>query len=164
MGLEVQEVNVFDDWMHEGKVYKLVKSDLTQESGCYDCAFNDGTWENCPADMKENLICTKPGYNAIWIERDQSITFTAPSMLQKASELMVERAAQYDSPEGERSMEKIVNSFNSITGHRLTESEGWMFMILLKLVRDNTREVGHQDSCEDLIAYSSLYGESRLSK
>lgn len=158
---------MFDDWMYEGKVYKLVKETLHCKDGCHGCAFFDKTWENCPTEGREGsarLICTKPDYNAIWIEKDQSITFTAPSMLQKASELMVERAVQYDSPEGERSMEKIVNSFNSITGHRLTESEGWMFMILLKLVRDNTREVGHQDSCEDLIAYSSLYGESRLNK
>lgn len=91
------------------------------------------------------------------------IQFTAPQMLKRASDLMVERAVQYDSPEGERSMEKITNAFNAITGKNITESEGWMFMVLLKLVRDNTRTLGHQDSCEDLIAYSSLYGESRLS-
>ncbi len=92
------------------------------------------------------------------------IQFTAPQMLKRASDLMVERAVQYDSPEGERSMEKITNAFNAITGKNITEPEGWMFMVLLKLVRDNTRTLGHQDSCEDLIAYSSLYGESRLSK
>ena len=90
------------------------------------------------------------------------IQFTAPQMLKRASDLMVERAVQYDSPEGERSMEKITNAFSAITGKNITESEGWMFMVLLKLVRDNTRTLGHQDSCEDLIAYSSLYGESRL--
>lgn len=91
-------------------------------------------------------------------------TFTAPEMLQKASQLMIERGVQYDSPEGERSMEKIVNAFNAVTGHELTEAHGWMFMVFLKLVRDDTRKVGHQDSCEDLIAYASLYGESRLAK
>ena len=90
--------------------------------------------------------------------------FTAPSMLKRASDLMIERAVQYDSPQGERSMQKIITAFNAITGKDLTESEGWMLMVLLKLVRDNTRVVGHQDSCEDLIAYGALYGESRLSK
>ena len=35
-------------------------------------------------------------------------------------------------------------------------------MTLLKLVRDNQRAEPHLDSLEDLVAYSSLYGESRL--
>lgn len=95
---------------------------------------------------------------------DSSPKFTAPLMLKRASDLMIERAVQYDSPEGERSMEKIVEAFNAITGKGITESQGWLLMVLLKLVRDNTRAVGHQDSCEDLIAYASLYGESRLNK
>lgn len=90
-------------------------------------------------------------------------TFTAPDILRKAEEIMRERGKQYDQAGGERSMEKIVNTFNAATGHTLTEAQGWMFMIFLKLVRDNSRTEGHQDSCEDLVAYSSLYGESRLS-
>lgn len=89
--------------------------------------------------------------------------FTAPDILRKAEEIMRERGKQYDQQGGERSMEKIVNTFNAATGHNLTEAQGWMFMIFLKLVRDNSRTEGHQDSCEDLVAYSSLYGESRLS-
>jgi len=87
----------------------------------------------------------------------------APDILKRAEEIMRERGKQYDQDDGERSMEKIVNTFNAATGHNLTEAQGWMFMIFLKLVRDNSRTEGHQDSCEDLVAYSSLYGESRLS-
>ena len=36
---------------------------------------------------------------------------------------------------GERSMASTVKAFNALTGHNLTESEGWEFMVLLKLVR-----------------------------
>lgn len=94
---------------------------------------------------------------------EEKVVFNAPVMLKRAADIMQERGKQYDSPEGERSMEQIVKAFNIITKNQLTESQGWLFMVLLKMVRDNARDKGHQDSCEDLIAYASLYGESRLS-
>lgn len=87
----------------------------------------------------------------------------APELLQKAAAIMTERGKQYDKPEGERSMEATVNAFNAITGLELTTSDGWLLMVLLKLVRDSQREEAHADSCHDLIAYSALYAEARLS-
>jgi hypothetical protein len=39
-----------------------------------------------------------------------------------------------------------------------------MLMALLKMVRDRQRDKPHQDSCEDMVAYAALYGESRLSE
>ena len=87
----------------------------------------------------------------------------APELLQKAASIMQERGKQYDKPEGERSMEATVNAFNAITGLELTTSDGWLLMVLLKLVRDSQREQAHEDSCHDLIAYSALYAEARLS-
>ena len=86
----------------------------------------------------------------------------AIDILGKAAEHMAARAATYDRPEGERSMPRIVAAFNEITGHTLTESEGWLLMAILKMVRDRQRAQAHQDSCEDLVAYSALYGEARL--
>jgi hypothetical protein len=87
---------------------------------------------------------------------------TAPELLERAAQLMLERGRQYDKPEGERSMATTITAFNAITGQDLTEAQGWLMMTILKLVRDNQRESAHQDSCEDLIAYSSLYAEARL--
>jgi hypothetical protein len=87
---------------------------------------------------------------------------TAPELLERAAQLMQERGRQYDKPEGERSMATTITAFNAITGQDLTEAQGWLMMTILKLVRDNQRENAHQDSCEDLIAYSSLYAEARL--
>lgn len=89
---------------------------------------------------------------------------TAPGLLAKAAELMEERGKQYDQPQGERSMERVIQAFNIITNHNLTESEGWLMMAVLKMVRDRQRETAHRDSCEDLIAYASLYGEARLNE
>ena len=87
----------------------------------------------------------------------------APELLQHAASIMQERGKQYDKPEGERSMEATVNAFNAITGLELTTSDGWLLMVLLKLVRDSQREQAHEDSCHDLVAYASLYAEARLS-
>lgn len=86
----------------------------------------------------------------------------APELLQHAASIMQERGKQYDKPEGERSMEATVNAFNAITGIGLTESHGWLLMAILKMVRDNQREAPHVDSIDDLVAYASLYGESRM--
>lgn len=87
---------------------------------------------------------------------------TAPDLLDAAAGHMRDRAATYDKPEGERSMGKTVEAFNAITGRDLRESEGWLLLALLKMVRSEQREAPHRDSLEDLIAYSALFGEARV--
>lgn len=87
---------------------------------------------------------------------------TADQILNKAATLMTQRGQQYDKPEGERSMGKTITAFNTITGQQLTEAQGWLLLAILKMVRDNQRDAAHQDSCEDLVAYSALYAEARL--
>jgi hypothetical protein len=87
---------------------------------------------------------------------------TAPELLQNAAAIMAARGKQYDKAEGERSMYATVKAFNAITSIDITESQGWLLMALLKMVRDNQREAPHVDSLEDLVAYAALYGESRL--
>ena len=85
---------------------------------------------------------------------------SAPGMLQAAFQHMLDRAAVYDSPEGERSMGKTIDIFNTITGRDLTEAEGWLIMQILKDVRQWSREGYHQDSAEDSIAYAALKSEA----
>jgi len=86
---------------------------------------------------------------------------SAFSILQRASEHMQARAVQYDKPDGERSMGATVAAFNAITGHTLTEAEGWLFMALLKAVRAFQRPGYHADSVEDMAAYVALMGEAK---
>jgi hypothetical protein len=88
----------------------------------------------------------------------------APKFLEKALGHMLDRAATYDQPEGERSMGKTVLAFNIITGQDLTESEGWLLLQILKDVRDRQREEPHMDSLEDCIAYAALKAEARVSE
>jgi hypothetical protein len=85
----------------------------------------------------------------------------APELLEAAANHMRDRADTYDRPEGERSMAATVRAFNEVAGRDLSESEGWLFMVVLKLVRDRAREGGHADSQEDAVAYAALMGEAR---
>lgn len=85
----------------------------------------------------------------------------APELLGRAAAHMHERAKTYDAPEGERSMGKAVAAFNAITGHTLSESEGWLILQVLKDVRLFTRSAYHADSAEDCIAYAALKAEAR---
>lgn len=85
----------------------------------------------------------------------------AAELLGRAARHMHDRASTYDKPEGERSMGRTVQAFNAITGHNLSESEGWLLMALLKSVRGFTRETYHADSFEDLIAYAALCAEAK---
>ena len=86
----------------------------------------------------------------------------AQDLLHRAASLMDERGKQYGQRSGERSMQATVTAFNAITGYGLTESEGFLLMAILKMVRDQSRETPHRDSIDDLVAYASLYGEARL--
>lgn len=85
----------------------------------------------------------------------------APEFCERAAELMRERGKQYDKPEGERSMARTVAAFNAVTGRDLSESEGWLLMLLLKQVRQWQQPAKyHADSAEDAVAYSALLAES----
>lgn len=84
---------------------------------------------------------------------------TANEILQAAAGHMQDRAATYDKPEGERSMGATVEAFKAVTGHQLTEEQGWLFMVLLKAVRSQQGGL-RMDSYEDGAAYFSLAGEA----
>ncbi len=86
---------------------------------------------------------------------------TATDFLRKSAGLLDQRGKDYDQPEGERSMARTVAAFNAITGRDLTESEGWLLMLLLKNVRQwQTPDKFHQDSAEDAVSYAALLAES----
>ena len=93
----------------------------------------------------------------------QLMAKTAQDYLTEAETTLNQRGQQYDqSQQQERSMAKIVATFNSITGLSLTEYQGWLFMVCLKLIRLNTNpDIFHEDSAIDLIAYSALAAECK---
>jgi hypothetical protein len=85
---------------------------------------------------------------------------TAEEFLNQAAGIMAERGKTYDRDGGERSMERIVAAFNAITGKELTVPEGWLFMQILKDVRQWQKAGFHRDSAEDGVAYAALKAEA----
>ena len=85
---------------------------------------------------------------------------TAHTILQDAAQHMLDRAAARDQPTGERSMARCVTAFNALTGHSLSERDGWMFMVVLKAARACNTPAGQLDDYQDLAAYSALCGEA----
>ena len=88
--------------------------------------------------------------------------YSAEEFLGEVGETLRQRGVTYDSPQGERSMEKAVQLFNLRTGHQLTETEGWVFLGYLKDVRQDQSGGEHVDSALDRIGYALLEAESRF--
>lgn len=82
----------------------------------------------------------------------------ADEFLQQGIDAMKQRAALRDTPEGERSTAKAVEIFNAWTGHKLSEADGWRFMIALKQAREIQGQF-HADDYVDMAAYPGLLGE-----
>ena len=91
-------------------------------------------------------------------ENDINPLPTAQHFLEAALNHLGDRATTYDNPQGERSMGRTVQVFNTITGHKLTEEQGYLFMVLLKAVRSQQGKY-KSDSYEDGAAYFALMGE-----
>lgn len=85
---------------------------------------------------------------------------TAPDILRKAAQHMQDRAAARDQVNGERSMRRTVDAFNALTGHALSERDGWLLMVVLKMARATNTPTGTPDDFEDMAAYAALAGES----
>lgn len=84
---------------------------------------------------------------------------SAADTLRKAAQLIEDRAVQRDRPDGEKSMLATVTAFNAIYSTTLTETQGWHFMELLKMVR-SAYGVHVPDDYEDKVAYAALAAES----
>jgi hypothetical protein len=85
----------------------------------------------------------------------------ADQILRAGLDTLVQRGVKRDQPDGERSMPRIVRVFEAITGIRLTEREGLLFMVSMKLVREG-RGAPDADDYIDLANYVALCGEAAL--
>ena len=84
----------------------------------------------------------------------------ATHMLKQGAKAIQDRAASRDLPDGERSMRRAVDAFNGLVGgdRRLTEREGWLFMVVLKMARATAGRF-NPDDYVDGAAYMALAGE-----
>lgn len=83
----------------------------------------------------------------------------AADLLLRARETMLERSVERDT-EKERAMAKTVAMFNAQFGTNMTEYQGWMFMLSLKLARAEGGSF-REDDYLDAAAYAALAGECR---
>ena len=117
--------------------------------------------KNPPEAFLERDAGEIPGDQVVDAEFKLQPPASAPDLLDRAAGHMKARAATYDQPQGERSMEKTVALFNLHHGTSLTEAQGWHFMRILKDVRLFTRDGYHADSGEDGVAYQALMVEAK---
>lgn len=82
--------------------------------------------------------------------------YVATDFIDLAKQVLADRAKERD-VEQERSMAKIIGCFNTLTGRNLSVSDGWLFMVCLKLARSSTKF--NEDDVVDGINYLALYGE-----
>lgn len=95
------------------------------------------------------------------LEAQESATQSYPELLlDKCKTILRERGEQRDSLNGERSMGKMVETFNALCDADVTEIGGWMFMVILKLTRMQ-RGKFNEDDYLDAINYIALAAEAR---
>jgi uncharacterized protein DUF6378 len=85
-------------------------------------------------------------------------------ILNEASQILRNRGVEYDGKGyagGERSMEHTVQLFETWTGIKLSETDGWRFMLCLKMARSLTGKP-KLDTYVDLAGYAALLGECAL--
>lgn len=95
-----------------------------------------------------------------WGKHEDPEPPTAPDILEAGAQHMRDRAKLYDQPGGERSMAHCVSVFEALTGITLTAQDGWLFMVVLKLVRAQ-KNPDHMDNYEDACAYVALLAEEQ---
>lgn len=104
----------------------------------------------------QSWIDSTPGENGTGLSA-QSPQVTAKWILDEASSTIEARGKKRDQG-SERSMQRIVRVFHALTDHHMTETEGWMFMVVLKLCREKTGK--DIDNWVDGAAYMALAAES----
>lgn len=151
---------------------------LVEEESC-TFKVGDRVRFDCPdLEVDYGIIVERHSENSWWIDWDsdgarchceenyltpvdsEEIPFktNAADILQQAKDCLVNRASERDK-EQERSMKSCVEAFNALTGKSLTETEGWIFMVVLKLARSQGGNF-KLDDYVDMAAYAALAGES----
>lgn len=107
-----------------------------------------------PNEIPSFLLKGKDSGHTVQAQEPQ---VTADGLLRTAADTIAARGAKRDNG-NERSMERIVKVFSALTDHKLTEEEGWLFMIVLKLCRERTGS--DMDNWVDGAAYVALAAEA----
>ena len=155
-----KQLEVGQTWTRYDGVYVTIEAEDRQPGhsqyrwlGSDNIWYDDGGYNRVGGNWLVNIVNVAPPARAHKAH--------APDILNAAEVHMRDRAATYDAPGGERSMEKTVGVFNLHHGTTITEAQGWHFMQILKDVRLFARKTFHQDSGEDGVAYAALKVEAK---
>jgi len=91
-----------------------------------------------------------------------AMTHTALTILEQALAAIADRAPVRDC-DGVRSMRRTVVTFNNLTGNELSERDGWIFMLCVKLSRSQQGNF-HVDDYVDLAGFAALAGEAEYAE
>jgi hypothetical protein len=75
-----------------------------------------------------------------------------------AKATIIQRGTERDQPDGERTIPRCVTAFNAITGHKLSNTDGWLFMSILKQCRSVQGKYKYDDY-RDGVGYAALRAE-----
>ena len=75
-----------------------------------------------------------------------------------AKATIISRGEERDQPDGERTIPRCVTAFNAITGHSLSNCDGWLFMEILKKCRSVQGRYKYDDY-RDGVGYAALRAE-----
>ncbi len=75
-----------------------------------------------------------------------------------AKDTIIQRGEERDQPDGERTIPRCVTAFNAITGHKLSNCDGWLFMEVLKKCR-SVQGAYKYDDYRDGVGYAALRAE-----
>lgn len=166
-------VGTIDDYENsqditKGKIYCIIRDEYNGLT-FFDDAGDDRNLEHCLSrnyieirDLNPKVLTTDElvSFQQYISQTESGDKFSAKDILLQAMGTIGERGKSYDTDGNgnERSMERIVSMFNTMTGHELTTVEGWKFMVILKLVRSCQGE-DKLDNYLDGSAYFALAGE-----
>lgn len=135
--------------------------DLEVDYGTIIERYSENSWWIDWGSDGQNLSCEEKYLTLVDSEEHYTqipVKTNAADILQQAKNCLVNRASERDK-EQERSMKSCVEAFNALTGKSLTETEGWVFMTVLKLARSQGGSF-KLDDYVDMAAYAALAGES----
>lgn len=173
------DISTFPQWAENGSVYidPPYSSRWTLRKSYWTSPILETGWEwyfhaslpRVDLSVRSHNIPRRPiGSSEVKIPVRHIVIETPPSppdvdpahfFLESAVTTMKERAKQRDAGDGERSMAKTVDMFNAATGLKITEEQGWLFMVCLKVIR-GMQGGYHADDYVDGAAYFGLMGEA----
>jgi hypothetical protein len=116
------------------------------------------------ANSSKRLEALSSQFFEEWDQRADKVQSScqAGDILFQARQAINDRASERD-VEAERSMKRAVAIFNAYSGRDLTETDGWMFMLCLKMARSKSGAF-QKDDYIDMCGYAALAGECDAKK